>query len=196
MRALVICVQAIGVAIALAGSSMAQDVPRSFSIYVDRLASADRSIRDIDAYALTIAKPLRTLDPFIFGLHGGVISARGRSIEPGDIVFSSADAVGFYTGGYLRLGPTDPALISPFVEGAVALLLMDRTFPDHPSLSGNEGRIYGKFDIRWGVDIAVQDDLQMEAAFVLNHISNGSGFGAQNINYDGIGFSLGLVKSW
>jgi|GEM_PF-2915166 len=178
------------------GPALAQSLPNSFSIYVDNLGSSDRSNRDIDAIALTVAKPVKQLDPFTFGIHAGVISTSGRSIEPQDLFYSSADSFGVFTGGYLRLGPTEPAFISPFVEGGIALLLTDRPFPDNPRLSGSEGRIYGKFDIRWGVGLALQEDIQMEVAFALNHISNGSGFGAQNINYDGIGLSLGLRRIW
>lgn len=176
--------------------AFAQSAPRSWRVHFDSVASADRSIRDIDAVAMTVSTPWRSWEPFTLGLQGGMISTSGSSIEPNDFFPSRADSNALFAGGYLRFSPLEPALITPFAEGGIALLVNDRPFPDHPSLSGPDARVYGKFDIRWGVDIAVNNEFQIEAAFALTHISNGSGFGPQNINYDGVGMSLGIIRSW
>ncbi len=163
---------------------------------IEGFGSADRAIRDIDVRSVAVSKPMVRLEPFTLGVQAGVLQARGSSIEPDDIAFSPADANGAYAGGYLRIGPTDEMRVMPFAEGGIALMLMDRPFPNNPSLKDGEGRVYGKFDIRWGVDINLNDRVAIEAAFALSHISNGSGFGPQNINYDGVGFALGVIRRW
>lgn len=177
-------------------SAVAQDGLREWRFYVDTVGSADRVTRDIDAVAVTVSTPVVQYNPFSFGFQAGFVATTGASIEPEDFEFSPADANGVFAGGYIRISPPDEEFITPFAEGGIAFLVFDKSFPQHPSLEGAEGRLYGKFDIRWGVDLAIRKDLEVELAFALNHISNGSGFGPQNINFDGVGLSLGIVKRW
>ena len=193
MRTLSICLFALVVS---GLPALGQQVNREWRFYIDQFGSADRSIRDIDATAITVSTPMVSNEPFTFGLQAGLVSTSGQSIEPGDIAFSPASALGVYAGGYIRISPPDEEFVTPFAEGGIAFLVFDKPFPQHPSLRGNQGKYYGKFDIRWGVDFRLNPTVQLEAAFALNHISNGSGFGAQNINFDGVGFSLGVVREW
>ncbi len=183
-----------GITVFSVAHAYADDDP--YRIRFDVLGSADRDIRDIDLRVLSVSKTLFQNEPFAFGLQVGAMSAGGRSIEPNALFYSDADANGFFAGGSLRMSPSEHLTVKPFVEGGVSLLLMDRPFPNDPSLSGFQGRAYGKFDVRWGLAFSFDAALNFETTFVFTHISNGSGFGPQNINYDGIGFSVGLSHRW
>jgi len=183
--------------LAVAGTgAKAQELGRDWSIYADRLASSNRDARDIDVFALTLSRPIRREGPFTFGVQGGFLSASGRSTENGGLSYSSADAYAAYGGGFARLSPPRTAQITPFLEIGIAAMITDRSFPDDPDLSMFDGRIYGKFDARLGVGLAISEDMHVEAALALNHISNATGLGPQNINFDGAGFSLGLIQRW
>lgn len=175
----------------------AQEPPRSWTLYADTLASSNRTDRDIDALSLTLSTPLRQTGPFTLGVQAGLLSATGKSSENGGITYVDANAFAVFGGGFARLSPANPtAMIQPFMELGIAAMITDRSFPDDPSLTMFDGRLYGKFDARLGVDVTLSETLTLEAAFALNHISNGSGLGPQNINFDGAGFSLGVVQSW
>ncbi len=175
----------------------AQEPPRSWTIYADTLASSNRTERDIDALSLTLSTPLRQTGPFTLGVQGGLLSATGRSSENGGITYVDASALAVFGGGFARFSPANPsATIQPFMEVGIAAMITDRSFPDDPSLTMFDARLYGKFDARLGMNVTVSETLTVQAAFALNHISNGSGLGPENINFDGAGFSLGLVQSW
>ena len=187
---------AIATCVVLTTLSGAPAMAEDWSIYADYLTSSNKDERDIDVFAITLARPLRTEGPFTFGVQGGFLSASGRSTENGGLTWSNADAFAAYAGGFGRLSPPSTARFTPFLEVGIAAMITDRSFPDDPSLTMFDGRIYGKFDARLGIDVAVSDTLQLEAAFALNHISNATGLGPQNINFDGAGFSLGIKRRW
>lgn len=179
-----------------AQAQTAQDRAQNWTIYADSLASSNRDARDIDVFALTLSKSLKRNDPFTFGVQGGFLSASGRSTETEGRSYSSADAFAAYAGGFARLSPPNTARLTPFLEVGIAAMITDRSFPNDPRLNVFEGRIYGKFDARLGVDFKLSDSLEIEAALALNHISNGTGLGPQNINFDGAGLSFGVIQSW
>ena len=163
----------------------------------DYVGSVNRDARDIDLTVLTLSAPHDTRPMGEYGLQGGFFNSSGRSTEDGGITYQSADANAVFVGGYARLAPAPPeAGFKPFVEIGIAAVVTDRNLPAPLAPGDPRARFYGKFDARLGAEVQVTDNLAIEGSAVLTHISNATGIGPGNLNFDGAGLSIGFTRSW
>lgn len=170
---------------------------QEWTLRADHIGSINRDARDVDLTVITLSTARVRREAIEYGLQGGFFNTQGRSTENGGLTFQSADANAVFAGGYVRFTPSPPeAEFHPFVEIGVAAVVTDRNLPAPLAPGDPRARFYGKFDARLGAKVDITENLAFEGAAALTHISNATGIGPGNINFDGAGVSLGLAQRW
>ena len=185
-----------GLCLCLVGPQISQ--AQEWSLRAEQIGSVNRAARDVDITAVTLSAPRGAFAFGKYGVLGGFLASDGRVTQAGATADQTATANAVFLGGYARFEPDErpDAAFSPFVEIGMAAVVTDRNWPAPLRPGDPRARFYGKFDARLGAEVSLSEGLALEGAAMLSHISNAHGQVADNLNFDGAGFSLGITSRW
>lgn len=150
--------------------------------------------RDIDIASVGIRSWLVERPLLSIGVQAGLFESSGPANS--DV---RADAYGFYLGLPMRLTVNRGGQIRPFAELAISGIVTDRNWPDRPDMYDpvlEKARFHARFDAAIGAEFDVSSNTAIGLGLEMTHISNGRGFGADNLNFDGVGAIVSVTKRY